>query len=797
MVTVMNNITVRIKIWGIVQGVGFRPFVAKLADQMNMKGEVRNVGGLVVIVVTDKEDIIQEFVQQIRLQKPLPSEIVHIKTEQINTIKYEGFLISNSNEEINSVAMIPADLALCQDCLQELFEEGNPRFSHPFISCMVCGPRYSIIHKLPYDRDTTAMDEFPMCSFCHEEYTDIENRRYHAQTISCHDCGPIIKYQLNPNSFEEVAMSFGIIGSNAPEKVQNQVQVPIGIATSLLNEGRIIALKGVGGYHLLCDLFQDEAVSKLRFVKGREEKPFAIMFKDVDQVREYCLVSETEERLLISSARPIVLLERKKDLSPEDVLNFSKETCRGSRFIGAFLPSVGIQHLLMEQISPLIATSANISELPIITDDNMMFKFMENEVGIAAVFYNDRKILVGLDDSVVRVIDDQPQMIRRSKGYAPTPIHISFQEVDSDPSKLEEDLQVLATGGHLKSAFSLSKGSFAYLSQHIGDLDRNEFIDIYHQNYERMCSLFSIHPKLIVCDMHPLYATTDVAENLSDQLKVKYLRVQHHHAHVASVMAEHSLQDWVIGVVFDGTGYGDDGNIWGGEFLLCKGKDYRRMAHLEYVKMLGGDSSMKEGWKSAMCYYHHYNNQKEDAFTKIDSSGKAQSIKVDLSDIMEFTRIQEDPNWTLVNAALTHGVNIIKSSSMGRLFDAVASLLGIHHVNRYEGECASMLENAAAEGMESEDAPLEKKLALSFHIRIAEMILNQCQQIKSEISGEFPLNQVALSGGVFQNKILMEKTLELLRQSGFEVYYNVSVGPNDGGIALGQNYIGIHTLREG
>lgn len=794
----MNDITVKIKIWGIVQGVGFRPFIAKLAEQMQVKGEVRNVGGLVIVEVTDKTDKIHEFIHQIKAQKPIPSEIVHIKIEEMEYTTYNGFIICESDDETEDIAMIPADLAVCEDCLAEFFQEGNARFHHPFISCMVCGPRYSIIHKLPYDRDTTTMDEFPMCSFCNEEYTSIENRRYHAQTISCHDCGPVIKYELNPNAFKDIAMSFGVIGSNAPEKVQNQVQVPLIIAISMLKEGRIIALKGVGGYHLLCDPFQDGAVSMLRFVKGREEKPFAIMFKDVEQIREYCLVSEAEERLLLSSARPIVLLERKKDQSPEDVLNFSKETCRGSRFIGAFLPSMGVHHLLMEYKSPLIATSANKSECPIITEDEKMRQFMENDEFISAIFYNDRKILVGLDDSVVRVIDGQPQMIRRSKGYAPTPLHISvdFQGFDGSPIEETTEVQILATGSHLKSAFSLSKGNFAYVSQHIGDLDNVEFVNIYQKNYERMCKLFSINPKLILCDMHPLYATTDVAETLSEKLGIKYLRVQHHHAHVASVMAEHNLRDWVIGVAFDGTGYGDDGNIWGGEFLLCKGKEYRRLAHLEYVKMLGGDSSMKEGWKSAMCYYHHYGNLNDAKVCSGIKTGEPRSIRLNLSELLAFTQIQEDSNWALVNAALNHGVNIIKSSSMGRLFDAVASLLGIHHVNRYEGECAAMLEKAADEALNHNDTTPEKQLALKFHITIAEMILDQCIQIREEYGKELLLTQVTLSGGVFQNKILMEKTLALLRKAGFQAYYNVSVGPNDGGIALGQNYIGMHAFHD-
>lgn len=797
-----TQVTVKIKIWGIVQGVGFRPFVAKLADRMGMKGEVRNIGGLVDIVVTDTRKQIDSFLQALTMEKPIPAEIVHRKMEQLAFRHFNEFTILDSDEGDDEAAMIPADLALCPHCLEELFDKDNPRYWHPFISCMVCGPRYTIIDKIPYDRQNTAMIDFPMCDFCEEEYTDRQDRRYHAQTISCHDCGPSLEYRLPEPDCKE-ALSVGIIGMGAiSDKINKKAVLPIALATSLLMiKETVIGFKGVGGYNLICSPFYEKAVKDLRKLKGREEKPFAVMFKDVEQIKAYCHVSQEEENLLVSSARPIVLLERKPraiDDKNKEVLPICEETYRGSRFIGAFLPSMGAQYLLLEHCGPLIVTSANLSDQPMMKDEKEMFDLLDKEPILAAVFYNQREIKLQVDDSVVRVIDGQPQMIRRAKGYAPVPLYIN--------SGLGKEQMILATGGQLKSAFSLSKGPFAYVSQYFGDLDSYEVFQIYKKNVEHLKKLFRIKPKLIVCDMHPLYQTTSYAKQ-NEETEILY--VQHHHAHVASVMAEHDLQGSVIGVAFDGTGYGTDGAIWGGEFFICKENQQKRVAHLEYVNMLGGDASMKDGWKSAMSYAYAFENRREESSgnqgslqNKIlpsDEESKSidlnhqqsiESIRMDLSEIMGYSKIKENTNWKLVTAALQHNINKIQSSSMGRLFDAVAALLDINQVNRYEGECAIMLENAAAEALKSPGMNKKYDLALRFHYDVAEMILSQCLKLRER----YKINQVALTGGVFQNKILMEKALALLRNANFEVYYNVSVGPNDGGICLGQNYIGMHHL---
>ncbi len=759
--------TVLIRIWGIVQGVGFRPFIAKLADKCGVKGNVRNIGGLVDIEMTDTPDNIDRFIELIKAEKPKPAEIVHIKVEERKFKEFTAFDIIDSGEGDDEASMIPADLAICDDCLSDLNNPRDPRYAHPFISCMSCGPRYTIIDKIPYDRENTAMVDFPMCDFCEEEYSTRENRRYHAQTISCHNCGPQLKLR-NTSLLGESAVSECI---------------------SRLKEGKIIALKGVGGYNFIATPFLNETVLKLRALKGREEKPFAVMFPDITQIKEFCQVTEEEEQLLLSSARPIVLLETIG--SP-----FAPETNKTSRYTGAFLPSMGLHYLLLKSCGPLIVTSANLSDMPMIKDDEEMFELYEEKKDLlAGVFYHDRDIRVRVDDSVVRVVDGQPQMVRRSKGYAPVPLYLKGGET------LSKEQMILALGGQLKAAFTLSKGNFAYVSQYFGDLDAEYIRNIYIENIERMKKLFRIDPKLVVTDCHPLYFTNAFSRKYSEKYNIPLLEVQHHHAHVASVMAEHHIDDAVIGVSFDGTGYGTDGNIWGGEFLLCRGSKFVRLGHLQYVPMLGGDNSMKEGWKSAMCYM-------------AACGGESENIP-----------LSSDSRYAMVKAAIRHGINTIYSSSMGRLFDAVAAAIGIHDENRYEGECAIMLENAAARCKEQGVSPYimtflfweeegvykvsaatifqaiakgislgvsPEAMALGFHEAVGKMILSLCEKI-SKTTG---VKKVALTGGVFQNKILMEYTLDLMRREDFEIYYNISVGTNDGGISLGQTYIGMEYLKE-
>lgn len=838
----------RIKLWGIVQGVGFRPYVAKIAETFGMKGHVLNIGGLVEIVVTDTPERISAFLNSLIENKPEPSEIVHVKREVIEYTTFDSFTIVKSDDGGDETAMIPSDLAICPQCLKELYSKDNPRFQHPFISCMACGPRYTIIDRIPYDRHNTSMVDFPMCSFCEGEYTDLHDRRYHAQTISCHSCGPELLWKSAPvrrQAAEETSDAFlagsasgdkcieagSRLCSNADDK-RNDTALEadsalctedtadeknyaafesdsrlctdkniLDHAADALSRGAVLLFKSVGGYNLIADPFSDEAVSKLRRIKAREEKPFAVMFRSIDEIKQFCHIDQVEERLLSSSARPILLLEhRLEELCKTRPAggNIDRRFSAGSpaelkrsRFIGSFLPSFAAQYMLLDRISPLIFTSANLSDMPIIRDDDEALKMLESNSEIDGMIYNLRQIRVRADDSVARVIDGQPQMIRRSKGYAPVPLFVNTDDAGSDskdsgsnPSRRIP--RIFAAGSQLKNSFALTKGNFVYMSQFFGDMDTVENQKIYRENLTRLSKLFRIKPEAVVCDIHPGYFTTGFSEEYARSNGLPLIKVQHHHAHVASVMAENDIKGKVIGVSFDGTGYGTDGNIWGGEFFLCQGGDAERIAHLRYVDMIGGDSSVRDAARSALSYIHAYDNP------AAESPTDCTSITIDLEDIISFgrRRLLSKPSAPLVMSALKAGINTVKSSSMGRLFDAVSALLDIKDSNDYEGQCAIMLEDAAAFAQRYPGKSESCDLALSFHERIIDMIAEQCRIARDKYGAD----QVALTGGTFQNRILMEGVLQKLRDDGFTPYYNISVSPNDGGIALGQAYVAMHRL---
>ena len=558
------------------------------------------------------------------------------------------------------------------------------------------------------------------------------------------------------------------------------------------------------------------------------------MFRDISQVKEHCTVNPQEEEALGSPMRPIVLLEQRSGV----VKAFAAGVNNTSRFVGAFLPSFGLQYLLLDALGPLVMTSANISDLPIITNDADILSLAEHTgdgsfcvehtgdgsfcvkpphddntakpPSITGILYNERRIAAGLDDSIVRIIDNTTQLIRRSKGYVPSPVYLQAADI------LTKDKMIFAAGAHLKSAFALSKGAYSYLSRHIGDIETIEAETVYRETFDRMKAFFDIEPTLAVCDMHPRYYPTRFAESLGLPL----LYVQHHHAHIASVMAEHGLRGPVTGVAFDGTGYGEDKAIWGGEILVCEDAEFERFSHLSYVDMIGGDESMKDAWKSAVAHLHSLKQHEASIVAGRGKTGNSAGLPesaairrapgtfgIDLADIIAFceehgTLDGKANDRIAVEAALRAGKGVVKTSSMGRLFDAVCAMLGIHYENRYEGECAIMLENAARRAAIKQtgrkERPLlsvsllseQERLALSFHTSVAQEILLQCTYARDE----YGIRKVALSGGVFQNKVLMEETLRLLRKEGFAVYYNIHVPPNDGGIALGQNYIGMLSI---
>lgn len=736
--------TKKIRIFGMVQGVGFRPLVFRLAVKYGINGFVRNTGGIVEITAQAPERRISEFLLELKENGSEVYEIVNLEVQEIGSDEFREFQILDSGEDLE-VSIIPPDLPVCRTCQKELETGSDRRYQNPFISCTACGPRYTILEALPYDRHTTSMSNFPMCKECTKEYTDIRSRRFHAQTISCNDCGPyLILNQLKDKAALEEAVT-------------------------IIKNGGILAVKGIGGFHFVCSPFLEETVLNLRRLKGREEKPFAVMFADIDSAAEYCMISKEERDLLLSKARPIVLLYRKNKPMAEAVN-------RGEIYWGVFLPYTPLQILLTKNCGPLIMTSGNQSGRPIIKDEDKIQNI--HSPYLSGVLYNKRKIVRSVDDSVAKIIDQKPQLIRRSRGYVPYPIYISGGK---------KDTEIFAAGGDLKAAFCFCRKGSAVVSQYFGDLEEVSVMEEYKSSCRDLARLFHMDPKLVVCDLHPNYHSALFANTLG----LPVLKVQHHHAHIASVMAEQDLNGPVIGVAFDGTGYGCDGNIWGGEFLVCGGAEFNRAAHLMYTSILGGDRSMRDGKKTAGCF--------------LIEAGLSQEIRDDRLELMK--------------AALDYKVNTVLTSSMGRLFDAVSSILGICQENRYEGICAAMLEKEAVmaeknhikperlffqiaiknKKIEIDPQPIIRdliqfrktvsaaSLALGFHYAVSDMVLQVCSIIREEQG----IYTVALSGGVFQNTLLTNRTLNLLRKNGFYVYINQAVPPNDGSISLGQTYIGL------
>ncbi len=732
-----------ISVFGVVQGIGFRPFVARLADELGITGIVMNNGGIVEITADASKQAMDQFIHRLKSQQPPGADVTRILTAPAPWQSFDGFRIVESALTSQETPLIPPDLPICADCLKELAAPCDRRYRYPFISCVACGPRYSILNSLPYDRCNITMDEFPMCDACSEEYTGNDRRR-HAQTISCHDCGPQLIFKTGRALY------------NNEEALKRSIK--------MLRSGAVLALKGIGGYQFACLPGSEAAVERLRRLKHRNKKPFAVMFPSLDSIRETCSVNVTEEKLLTSAARPIVLLNRGLD-------TFCTSLSQESRFLGAFLPYTGLHQLLVDACGPLVMTSGNFSDEPIIISDDKMLHFKSEHLD--GVLYHQRQIVTPLDDSVARAFCDSTQLIRRSRGYVPMPIPFEFPVKNS----------VLAMGGDLKACFCLLKDGRAYLSQYFGDMEQYEVSQVFRDNLNRMEHLFRIDPSVIACDLHPNYLTS----RLAAQWNKPIVPIQHHHAHIASVMAEHDLKS-CIGVAFDGTGYGTDGCVWGGEFLLCKGSQFERSAHLSYITLCGGDRASKDADLTALCYL------------------QAAGIET------------QNSRSALVKAALSNEINTFQSASMGRLFDAISAILNIRMNNTYEGECAIALENTAAAAQSAGVAPFPMNfelckinselvinqvklikdiyyaaengvssgsLALGFHLAVSRAVLTVCRRIRDQ-SGE---NKTALSGGVFSNLLLTQECVKLLQTDGFEVFLNSAVPCNDSGICLGQAWL--------
>ena len=859
----------RITVLGVVQGVGFRPFVAECARSLSIRGSVRNSGGVVKIEAFGTQKAMEEMIRRLRSCAPPAAQVERVIVEMTKETDFPEHVAERASEALGEDAaeaaaevfpenpsedfriieseaengadlpLIPPDLPICEDCLAELKNPADRRFGYPFISCTACGPRYSILEAIPYDREHISMRDYAMCPACGREYRQPGGRRQHAQTISCKDCGPRLLFSGREGFRQAVA---GETGGRE--------------AVRILKEGGILAVKGIGGYQLACRADREETVRRLRLLKGREKKPFAVMFPTLESIRDFCEVSGQEEALLLSPARPIVLLERK-----ETALSslFCPSLCAESRYLGAFLPYTGLHLLLTEEAGPLVMTSANVTDDPIITTEEELSALWERFPNLlTAAAWNTRRIVTPLDDSLMRVTAGHVQMLRRSRGFVPSPVY--FARTEDAPLAGEAQLAkdapqtgkgpLLAFGGDLKAVLCLAAGERAYLSQYLGDMENFRVYQSYQKELSRMERLFGIRPRLLACDLHPGYVTAQLAEKMAEENGLPLLRIQHHHAHAASVMAEHGLSR-CIGVIFDGTGYGTDGHIWGGEFLVCEGASFRRAGHLEEIPLVGGDTSAKDGALTAACHLaalfeKRAEQDKGDADFKGEELRCAELIGADFGGVGEKILSRLEP----VQKALSFGVNVCESSSMGRLFDAVSALLGIRSENSYEGECAVALENEAwearkrqhepkegcagalalpfpvreEEGMliadrralltallevlaeEAAEAPSAQKLpasqelhatqklpvpqkiqalALAFHEAVAEMVLEMCRRLREQTG----IRQTALSGGVFANVLLQERCRTLLERDGFSVYVNEQVPGNDGGICLGQAWI--------
>ena len=731
-----------VEVGGIVQGVGFRPFIHKQIRKYGLYGWVRNTSNGAEMELEGEKSAVNAFISELKTEKPSLAQIEYVSAEELpDPAGYTDFQILSSHRETETNTLISPDVCVCEDCLRELFTETDRRYRYPFVNCTNCGPRFTIIRDVPYDREKTTMASFPMCPDCRSEYSDIEDRRYHAQPDCCPDCGPKLFFADG----EGKALSGDAIS----------------LAQDYLREGKIIAVKGLGGFHLACRTEDAEAARRLRKNKHRDEKPFALMCADLAEAEKLCFVSEAEKQLLTGPQRPIVLLQ-KRDAS---ALSHISENDR----LGVMLPYTPMHYLLLhDDIRSLVMTSANLSDRPIVYKNEEALSELR---GIAEGFLlHDREIHVRCDDSLAWVFREKPYFARRSRGYVPLPL--SLPDVQRS---------ILACGAEQKATFSLSKDGHVFPSQHIGDLKNLESYDNYQQQISHFEKLFDIKPELIVCDFHPDYLSTAYAEERAEREKLPLLHVQHHFAHMASCMADNDLDTPCIGVIWDGTGCGTDGETWGGEFLTGDFSGFTRFGSIRPITLPGGDKAVKEIWRIGC------------------------AMLAEIGETGDFTSEQT----VQIGRMLSLGVNCPKSSGMGRLFDGAAAILGIRETVSYEGQGATLLEAIAGETAESwpltfyadggvlrfdhremtREILREKRagicteiLAAKFMNTLVEMAAEMCRRIREETD----LDIIVLSGGSFQNIYMLTRLMEKLEAMGFHPYCHRRVSPNDEGISLGQ-----------
>ncbi|TAM82864.1 MAG: carbamoyltransferase HypF [Acidobacteria bacterium] len=752
---------------GIVQGVGFRPHVFRLARRFRLAGFVCNTPDGVLIEVEGPGAAISNFVEDLTQSPPPLAEIAQVAANDLRPMGETEFVIQESIEQDFGTVLVSPDVATCDDCRSEFSDPSDRRFGYAFTNCTHCGPRYSIIQGVPYDRPATTMHEFRMCAECQSEYDDPGDRRFHAQPNACPVCGP--RLSLVDSSGAE--MDIPRPESGGPAGDLDAIRE----VRRLLKAGKIIAIKGLGGFHLACDAENHQAVERLRARKRRSDKPFALMVANLSSVERLCHVTKEDRDALLGPRHPIVILDRRQDalLSPA--------VSPDNRTLGVMLPYTPLHWMLFGDnakcppaFTALVMTSGNLAEEPIVISNGDALSQL-GHVADALLLHN-RRIHMRVDDSVVRVFRGKERVLRRSRGYVPAVIDLGRPVAD-----------ILACGPELKNTFCLTHGQHAILSQHIGDLENYETLVFFEETLANLKNLFRIGPRIIAYDLHPHYLSTQYA---MEQDEIEKIGVQHHHAHIASCMAENGLDEKVIGVAFDGTGYGTDGQIWGGEFLVADFRKFERRAHLRYIPLAGGDAAIRHPWRSGLSYLRETYGKEAPAFLPMWNG-------------------VPDNERRLIWKMLEQGINTVATSSCGRLFDAVASILGLRYEVNFEGQAAIALEMAAQEAAggvypfqveycdpwqidlrpviesivnEVEDETPPGVIAGRFHNSLAEMITQVCRQLREQER----LNKVCLSGGTFQNMLLLDRTLSGLGKFGFEVYLHAKVPPNDGGIALGQ-----------
>jgi len=760
---------------GVVQGVGFRPFVYRLAHEEGLAGFIGNDTDGVTIEVEGEAERLDAFVERLQAEMPPLARVDAVALRELPTLGETGFHIVAS-EVLGQVSTgIPADAATCAECLRELLDPNDRRYRYPFLNCTNCGPRYTITRRIPYDRPQTSMARFQMCAQCQAEYDDPLDRRFHAQPNACWVCGP---------------RAFLVSASGAPVPADD----PVALCVNRLAAGEIIAIKGIGGFHLSVDATNEAAVMHLRERKHRYGKPVAIMVRDLVAAREICTLTDDEEALLQTPARPIVLARKRTDTAIAD------SVASGTPWLGVFLPYAPLQHLLFAsgELQALVMTSANLSDEPIAIDNEEALTRLS---GIADAFLmHDREILQRCDDSVAAVVDSAPQIIRRARGFVPLSVEL--------PSTLHlEAPPLLAVGGHLKAVLAIARGRFVYQSQHLGDLENLTALEFFKEALEHLMRTFEIEPCAVVHDLHPGYLSTAWAKEFAGERGLELIGVQHHHAHVAGCMAEHGLAGPVIGIALDGTGYGTDGHIWGGEVLVARLDGFERFAHLEYAPMPGGDAAVREPWRMALGALH------------------AAGFDVESEQIVRLLGAQASEARVL-RRMVGRGINSPLTSSLGRLFDAVAAVVLNRRVVDYEAQAAIELEGIAVdepdrfeqgdyvpELHEAEEgsgsvavirtgkmwkAVLDDlwrgvpagRIAARFHAGIAEGFINAAANARIETD----INTVALSGGCMANRRLVRLLRAGLEDEGFTVLQHRQVSPGDGGLSYGQIVIAAATL---